>query len=53
MKIVDWSDLAIKPRRDQFPQWSIHTILRQLITHSNRHLGQAEYIRGLQGIQGH
>ena len=53
LKVVDWSDLAIKPRGDRFPQWSVHTILRQLITHSNRHLGEAEYIRGLQGIMGH
>jgi len=53
LKRLDWSDLTLKPRGDRFPQWSLHTILRQLITHSNRHLGEAEYIRGLQGISGH
>ena len=53
LKALDWSDLTLKPRAERFPQWSIHTILRQFLTHANRHLGEMEYIRGLQGITRH
>ncbi len=49
---LDWSTLPQKPREDRFPEWSIQTILRQLIAHSNQHLGEINYIRGLMGLEG-
>ena len=52
LKGLDWSTLPEKPRGDRFPEWSIQTILRQLIAHSNQHLGEINYVRGLQGIGG-
>ncbi len=52
MKDLDWGTLNHKPREDRFPEWSIQTILRQLIAHSNQHLGEINYIRGLMGLEG-
>ncbi len=49
---LDWSTLEEKPRADRFPQWSIQTILRQLIAHPNQHLGQIDLLRGLMGLGG-
>ncbi len=49
---LDWSTIEEKPRADRFPQWSIQTILRQLIAHPNQHLGQIDLLRGLQGLGG-
>ncbi len=49
---LDWSTLTDKPRADRFPEWSIQTILRQIIAHSHQHLGQIDYIRGLLGLPG-
>ncbi|MSQ15415.1 MAG: DinB family protein [Dehalococcoidia bacterium] len=52
MKELDWAALTDKPRADRFPEWSIQTILRQLIAHSIQHLGEINYIRGLMGLEG-
>lgn len=49
---LDWATLPEKPRADRFPQWSIQTILRQLIAHANQHLGEINYLRGLMGLGG-
>lgn len=49
---LDWSTLEEKPRADRFPQWSVQTILRQLIAHPNQHLGQIDLLRGLMGLGG-
>ena len=49
---LDWETLPEKPRADRFPQWSIQTILRQLSAHANQHLGEINYLRGLQGLPG-
>ena len=49
---LDLATLPNKPRAERFPQWSIHTILRQLIAHPNLHAGEMSYLRGLQGLPG-
>jgi hypothetical protein len=49
---LDWNTLELKPREERFPQWSIQTILRQLVAHSNQHLGEINYLRGLMGLPG-
>ena len=52
LSALDWTTLTEKPRADRFPEWSIQTILRQLIAHSNQHLGDISYLRGLMGLPG-
>ena len=52
LSALDWATLSEKPRADRFPEWSIQTILRQLSAHANQHLGEINYIRGLQGLPG-
>ena len=49
---LDWSTIEQKPRAERFPEWSVQTILRQLIAHPNQHLGQIDLIRGLLGLGG-
>ena len=52
LSALGWATLPEKPRADRFPQWSIQTILRQLSAHANQHLGEINYVRGLQGLPG-
>lgn len=52
LSTLDWSTLSEKPRAERFPEWSIQTILRQLIAHANQHMGEINYQRGLAGLGG-
>lgn len=51
LSTLDWATLPVQPR-PTIPQWSIQTILRQLSAHANQHLGEINYLRGLQGLPG-